>query len=403
MNILAFDYEYPPVGGGGGVVHQLICEELAADHRVSVVTSGFADLPGREVRNGVEIHRVPVWGRRARSSASLRSLLTYPPAAWARGLELVRKERFDVVNAHFAVPTGPGSVPVTRLAGLPHVLSVHGGDVYDPSKRLSPHRFPPVRAVVTRVLRASDAVVAGSTNTRDNIRRHTGYRGRVDLIPLGIREPEVPEANRRSLDLPEGAFLAVTVGRLVRRKAVDVLLRILARPALADVHLIVMGSGPELEPLRALAAELGLGGRVRFPGFVEETRKWQVLRAADVYVSSTMHEGFGLVYLEAMASGLPVVTYDHGGQTDFLVDGETGYLVPAGDPEGLENALARLAARPREARRMGRHNRERFDRHRIEGCAAAYEELFERVIAEKSRRDVAVSEKAPQASSGASS
>jgi glycosyltransferase involved in cell wall biosynthesis len=120
---------------------------------------------------------------------------------------------------------------------------------------------------------------------------------------------------------------------------------------------------------------------VTFAGQVSEERKWQLLQVADVYLSATMHEGFGLVYLEAMAAGLPVITYDEGGQVDFLSDGETGYLIPAGNEAALAAALTRALRCREKLREMGAANRRRAPAHRIEHCAAAYESLFQRVIA----------------------
>ena len=380
MNILTFNYEYPPLGGGGGVVHELIAQELAKRHRVHVITSAFRGLPRREERGGVAIVRVPVLGRGDQSVASLASMLSFPLGAWVAAGRLLRRERIDVINSHFAVPTGPGSLPPARLAGVPHVLSLHGGDIYDPSKRLSPHRFAPLRAAVRWVLRGSAAVVAQSSNTKENAVRLYGFQGPIHLIPLGIRQPDVPRVSRDELGLPADGFIGVTVGRLVRRKGLDVLLRALASPELARVRLIVVGDGPERSTLERLGAVMGISDRLLFAGRVSEQRKWELLQAADAYLSTTMHEGFGLVYLEAMAAGIPVVSFDHGGQVDFLRDGETGHLVRAGDLGGMVGAIARLVAEPGRARAMGDTNRARAAHHRIDQCAARYEALFESVL-----------------------
>jgi len=380
MNILTFNYEYPPIGGGGGVVHELIAQELAKRHRVHVITSAFRGLPRREERGGVAIVRVPVLGRSDQSVASLPSMLSFPLGAWVAAARLLRNERIDVINSHFAVPTGPGSLPPARVAGVPHVLSLHGGDIYDPSKRLSPHRFAPLRAAVRWVLRGSDAVVAQSSNTRENAVRLYGFQGPILLIPLGIRQPAVPKVSRDALGLATDAFIGITVGRLVKRKGLDTLLRALAYPELAGVRLVVVGEGPERPDLERLGGALGISGRLLFTGRVSEQRKWELLQAADAYLSTTMHEGFGLVYLEAMAAGIPVVSFDHGGQVDFLRDGETGHLVRAGDLEGMVAAIARLVTGRGRARAMGDANLGRAGNHRIEQCAARYEELFESLL-----------------------
>ncbi|HEU4332917.1 MAG TPA: glycosyltransferase family 4 protein [Candidatus Eisenbacteria bacterium] len=383
LNILTFDYEYPPLGGGGGVVHALIAEELAKRHHVAVITSAYGNLPARETLAGVEITRVPILGRGDPSAASLVSMLSYPPAAWIAAARSMSRRRYDVVHAHFAVPTGPGSLPPAMIARIPHVMTIHGGDIFDPSKKLSPHRVAPLRWTVTAMLRGSQAVATSSQNIKANAYKYYGYRGPIEIIPLGIRQPEVPPASRAALGLPEHVFLAVTVGRLVKRKGLEQLLRAFARPECAALRLVIVGAGPEMDGLRAETAALGIGDRVLFTGRVEEERKWQILAACDAYVSATLHEGFGLVYLEGMAAGLPVVTPDHGGQIDFLRDGETGYVVPAGDLGALAAALARIASNPEEAKRMGAANRKRAPEHRIDHCAGAYEALYERVVREK--------------------
>ena len=82
LNILTFNYEYPPLGGGGGVFHEVLAEELAKHHHVAVITSAFGDLPSFEMRGEVEIHRVPIMGRGDPSAASLLSMLAFPPSAW---------------------------------------------------------------------------------------------------------------------------------------------------------------------------------------------------------------------------------------------------------------------------------------------------------------------------------
>lgn len=376
MRILTFNYEYPPLGGGGGVAHELIAEELARSHDVTVVTSRKGDLPPLEERRGVEIRRVPVARRDSEQVASLLSLLTYPPSALRDTWAHLRSRRWDVVNGHFAVPTGPASGIAARMLEVPHVLSVHGGDIYDPSKALSPHRSSVLRAVVGAVLRDADVVVAQSTDTRKNIFRYYSYDGEVEIIPLGIREPDFDEASRRELGLPEEEILLVTVGRLVRRKGVDSLIRVVADMDDLGPHLAVVGEGPLLDDLRHLSGRLNVRDRVHFLGFVPEETKWQVLACSDLYVSATMHEGFGLVYLEAMLTGLPVVSFAHGGQVDFLTDGETGALLEPGDRSGLADAVRSLASDPERRRTIGRRNRVQAREYTAERCGEEYERLF---------------------------
>jgi glycosyltransferase involved in cell wall biosynthesis len=375
-----FDYEYPPVGGGGGVVNASVAEELAKRHEVWVLTSQYEHLPRFEVRRGVNVKRVPVWARNQQSTASLRSMVTFPPSAWIAGARLMYAVHFDIVNAHFAVPTGPGSLPLARWAGIPHIISLHGGDVYNPASRFSPHRIPLVRATVTSVLRHSDVVVAQSNNTRENVYRYYRYQGPVKVIPLGITVPKVANSTREDIGLPKDAFIAVTVGRLIPRKATHRLIEAIARDALSGVTLVVVGQGPERASLEERSAKLGLSDRVLFQGSVTEERKWQILRSADLYVSASQHEGFGLAFLEAMACGLPVVCPDHGGQVDFLEDGKSGFLVPVDDEGALLTAISEVQRGQALAKRIRAHNMEKSRDFNAQRCATRYESLFERVL-----------------------
>lgn len=141
MNLLVINYEYPPIGGGGGVICRDICEEVASKgHGVTVITSGFEGLLSYEHLDGVDIHRVRVMMRWRRDAASLPSLLSYVPLCVWKGAALLRAGRFDVINTRFAVPSGPAGQSLSDRFRVPNVLTIHGGDIFDPSKALSPHR-----------------------------------------------------------------------------------------------------------------------------------------------------------------------------------------------------------------------------------------------------------------------
>jgi glycosyltransferase involved in cell wall biosynthesis len=383
MRILAFNYEYPPLGGGGGVVFSQIMAELAQRHDVLVVTSAYSGLPRHEAHGRLEIQRVPVLARTGLSTATMPSMLSYWPSSAWRGMKLARRGRFDIVNSHFAVPSAPSADMVARWFRIPHVLSIHGGDIFDPSKRMSPHRLPLVRPFVSRLLRRADCVVAQSTDTANNARLYYRPERSIEIIPLGIVPSAVTPVPRAELGLGENRFVMVTVGRLVARKNLDDLLHVLARRSNAQDLLVVIGDGPKRAEWQALARSLGLDDRIRFEGRVDEGRKQRLLAASDAFVSTSEHEGFGLVFLEAMDRGLPVVTYDRGGHRDFLSDGVTGGVVPLRDREAFAAAIARLHVDPAYRMRCAEHNRTAVRKYYIGVCAAQYEALFEKLLARR--------------------
>ncbi len=380
MKILMVNYEYPPLGGGGGVIHQHISEDLAKRHDVAVVTTAYGDLPMKETIRGVAIHRVKVIGRSSLTTASLPSMLSFYRACVRGGQKVIDKFRPEVINTHFAIPTGPSGVKLAKDNQLPHALCIHGGDIFDPSKKLSPHRIPGLRGTVKRVLFNSDRVLAQSQNTADNAKRFYGYDKPIEIIPHGIPEPILPPFDRSDLGLPSDHVILVTLGRLIARKANHELLQVFARLDDRRTTLVLVGDGPEYPRLKSMAEQLNVSQRVHFVGLVSEERKLQFLQAADLFVSTTLHEGFGLMFLEAMFCGLPIVTYDHGGQRDFLVDDKTGYLVPLHDQQLFGARLDTLVRDAQRRATMRNFNLELAHRYSIENCAAQYEATFEDML-----------------------
>ena len=383
MRILFCNYEYPPLGGGGGAVMAALARELANRHEVTVLTSQALGLPAKSVEDGVRVERAPVLLRKELAVASMPSMFSYLPAAAWRARSLRRSgDRFDVVNTHFVVPTGPVGQWIADRFRTPNVLSVHGGDLYDPSKKSSPHRHPWLRRPIRYMLERADLVVGQSNNTVQHVSRIYGVHRDVDLIPLGIvRPPRVDKVPRAHFGLPEDAYVLVTIGRLVARKQTTQLVEAMARSGVANAHLLIVGSGPDEEAIRRTAAAHGVADRVHLLGFVSDEEKYRALAVADVFASTSQHEGFGLVFLEAMAFGLPVVCYDHGGQTDFLATGATGHVIHLDDVDAFSLALADLHRSPEARREIGRNNLRHVEAFFIDRCAERYEQLFERAIA----------------------
>ncbi|MGH2785303.1 MAG: glycosyltransferase, partial [Actinomycetota bacterium] len=327
MRILLVNYEYPPLGGGGGVLTRTLAVELAKRHSVTVLTSRGADLPAESFDHGVQVVRVPVVGRRELARASTASLLSFGPSARRAGRRLVSGTAFDVVHSFFAVPTGPVGAAVARRASVPHVLTVIGADIFDPS-RLSPDRFPPLRAAVTRAVRGADAVTAISADIAQRAKALTG-RSDISVVACAVEPPVIPPRDRPALGWASDEIVVLTIARLVGRKGLKTLIAAVGRVG-PPLRLEVVGGGPERARLEAIAASEA-PGRVTFAGPVDAAGKGLRLASADAFALVSAHEGFGLVYLEAMHAGLPVLAGDLGGQTDFLRDGHNGLLVPPGD------------------------------------------------------------------------
>ena len=374
MRILLVNYEYPPLGGGGGVLTKTLATELARRHSVTVLTTRASGLPAESFDDGVHIVRVGVLGRKEMERASMTSLLSFVPSARREGARLLRGATFDVVHSIFAVPSGSAGGPLARRAAAPHVLTVIGGDIFDPSRRISADRFPPLRAAVGRVVRGARAVTAISQDVARRAEEITGRTG-ILVVPCAVETPRLPAADRASLGWRRDDVVVLTIARLVARKGLDTLIAAVGRAG-GPLRLEVVGDGPERPRLEAHAASVA-PGRVSFAGTAEPGAKALRLASADAFALVSLHEGFGLVYLEAMHAGLPVVAGTAGGQIDYLRDGANALLVPPGDVTALSEALRRIAGDPALRRALAADARRTAGAYTPERMASQYTHIYE--------------------------
>ncbi|MDD4072950.1 MAG: glycosyltransferase family 4 protein, partial [Desulfobacterales bacterium] len=309
------------------------------------------------------------------------SMLSYLPSSIIKSIVDFDSKIFDIINSHFAIPSGPSGWILSKMFCLPNVLSIHGGDIFDPSKSLSPHNTPVLSDTVRLMLKTADRVVAQSSNTKSNAGRYYKVDRPIDIIPLGIKKPVFERKSRADFGLSEDDFIFCTIGRLVKRKNIDETLQVLSGlDQDLRVKLLVMGDGPQYAHISDLARQRGLHEKVVMLGNVSDEMKFQLLSVSDCYISTAMHEGFGLVFLEAMECGLPVICYDFGGQTDFLINGKTGFLVELGNMQKLHQRVIEIMNNREVRKKMGNFNRQLVCNFYIERCADQYITLFEQLI-----------------------
>jgi L-malate glycosyltransferase len=342
LKILVINYEFPPLGGGGGVASYDLALEWAKEHEVHVLTSSYKELDSFEVVENIKIHRTKVLFRRSRDAASFISMLTYLITAFFKGISIMRKNKFHVINTHFAIPSGPLGYILGKFFKIPNVLSLHGGDIYDPSKKMSPHKSRFFRAVVNFILNRADHIVAQSSNTRNNTIKYYVPKKNIDIIPLPFHPPVKFNTTKKELGIAEDEYMLISIGRLVKRKALDLIIKALSAIDNEKIKFYILGDGPEREYLENLSRELKIESRVIFLGFVDDDVKYKYLSVADLFSLASLHEGFGIVYMEAMYMGLPILCANNGGQVDFLKNDENAILIDVGDVKACKNGIERF-------------------------------------------------------------
>jgi glycosyltransferase involved in cell wall biosynthesis len=211
-------------------------------------------------------------------------------------------------------------------------------------------------------VRRADRVLASSLHSAARLSADYGIDAdRVRVVPEPIDLSRWRRALEEAPAGPPERSLILCVAHLYPRKDVATLLDAIAR--LPEAFLHIVGTGPELPRLRMRAARLGLESRVEFLGHVSFERLAAEYRGASLFCLPSRQEGFGIVFLEAMAAGLPIVAARAAAVPEVVADGECGILVPPGDPDALTAALGRLLADPRQARRLGEAGRRRVERY----------------------------------------
>jgi glycosyltransferase involved in cell wall biosynthesis len=314
----------------------------------------------------------------------------FDPRAFTRILRRARRDRPDVLHTHLVHADFHG-LPAGRLARVPALVSTkHGFNAFR-------HRKAFATADRT-VASLADVHVAISAGLAGYLAESEGFdAASFEVVHYGI------EAGPEPAPLPGVPRLAI-VGRLIPIKGHDVLLRAVARARerLSGLTLEIAGDG-ELGPeLRATATQLGLGDAVSFLGRVAPVAP--VLERAEVVVVPSFGEGFGMVALEAMERGRPVIASDVGGLPEIVDEGRTGLLVPPGDVEALARAIAELAADPARSAEMGAAGRARaLAEFSQERCTDRIVTLYGEALAAGDERRLRRSSQARSSANAASS
>jgi glycosyltransferase involved in cell wall biosynthesis len=338
-------------------------------------------MPGFEVMDGVNVHRVNVIGRNSRDTATFISMYSFLFFGFFKGISLIRKNRYDVINTHFAVPCGPLGYLLGKIFRVPNVLSLHGGDIYDPSKKSSPHKSFFYRKSVRFILDKAARVVAQSGNTRSNAITYYNPLRPIEIIPLAFHEPKpFKKAARSILGFDKQDFVISAIGRVVKRKAYDVLIRAVASVKDERIKLVIIGDGPERRNLEDLANYLGISKRVTFTGFASDEMKSQYLSNSDLFAMTSLHEGFGIVFMEAMYFGLPIVCTNNGGQTDFLFHEKNALLLNVGDYDVCASHITRFMSDKKLYKTCAANNKKDLKKFSADKIAASYMAVFEELI-----------------------
>jgi glycosyltransferase involved in cell wall biosynthesis len=342
MRVALVGDEYSPVTGGAAVYARELASHLS---RLGVEVVVFT-REGAEEGGGVEVRELRGFGILHRSLS---------PFLFRELRRQLRSGGFSVVHGtDMYSPLSLAAVRFARDLGLPSVVTCH-------SVHHSSGLWRAVHLPLTFSLRRADRVIAVSGASRDFCSSLGVPEERMEVVPNGVDLSLFHEGVdggefRRRLGVGEGEKLVVTAIRLVKRKGPYLLLRAFSELAeeFPELRLVVAGEGPEEEGMRRRAEEEGLEGRVEFLGRLPHERVAGLMAGADLFVLPSSVEAFGLVAVEAMAVGTPLVCPRTGGILEFGRDGYNCLMFEPGNPSSLREAMARLLSDGNLARTLRR-------------------------------------------------
>jgi len=343
---------FPDLDPAGGVQR--------AGRQIAAVMTEFASGRNMECRlitlnDSQELHRMTLAGRE----------FVYTGCDRAKGRFTVTAVRAATRKAKLVLGAHPHLGPVVqamRLAAprMRTIICTHGIEVWEPLSSLR-----------RQALRRAHLVLAPSRDTADHVAEHQGVpREKIRVLPWALDPQFEPLPAGSPEPTPPGDFpsgrVILTVGRWEaseRYKGMDTLITALPRllTRWPELQLVLAGSGDDRGWLQDLAEKNGVAMHVHFLSGLSTKELAACYAACEIFALPSRAEGFGLVYLEAMAKGKPVIGGLHGGAAEVIQDGVTGYLVPHGDPIQLATSLEALLADPAHAKQMGAKGKERVE------------------------------------------
>ncbi len=378
LRLLMLNYEFPPIGGGGGQAHLALLHQYAgrSDLDVDVLTCGPAlGVSTEQLADNVRVHRVGI------HKADLHFWRRAEVLEWLRRAKrpyrrMIAENRYDLVHAFFGFPTGRLCYRTRRR--LPYIISLRGSDVPGANARLKLEYKLLGSLVFKPIWKRASTLVACSEGLKARALAFLPS-ARIEVIPNGVdleRFHPPGEKDRASSD----TLRLLTVGRLSGTKRLPLLIEavdLLHRQS-GRVRLTIVGGGA-LEPeLRQLLARKGPRGVITLTGRRSGKHMPEVYQKHDLFVSASMQEGMSNAMLEAMASGLPIVTTRCEGVDELIAD--NGIVVDDSEPAALAAAIQKLADESRTRAAMSRAARKRAERFGWDAVAARYSELYQRLL-----------------------
>ncbi len=376
MNILVVIHEFPPIGGGGGRAAYDICKELVkGGHQVSILTAHMTGMARNEIVDGIRVLRLPSL-RRMPYRAPLSAMMAFVLAGLWAGYAFIRKNKPDVIHAHFAVPAGAVAFLLSKLTGVPYLLTAHLGDVPGGVPEKTGKWFRWLEPFTRPIWKHARRIVAVSEYTRQLALRH--YPVQIEVIPNGV-DVKLHAPAEIILNTP---LRLVFAGRFMPQKNPLAIVQILSQLKDLEWRCAMLGDGPLFQEVKREIEKHGMLDRFDLPGWVTPQDVLDWFDKSDILFMPSLSEGLPVVGVQALAKGLALVVSDIGGFLDLVDNEKNGVLVDVQDNARFEGFLRTLLTNLDlilSYRKMSLEKAYSFD---ISTVSEKYQKIFQEILLE---------------------
>ena len=368
MKILMLNYEYPPVGGGGATVTAQLCKHLVQlGHQVDIVTMRYKNLPVNETIDGIRIYRFPSYRSRA-DICRTPEMTTYLLGAWRPALKLAQQNQYDIIHAHFIIPTGPLARHIKKYTDTPYIVTCHGSDVpgYNPDRFDLAHKL--LMPWWKKLVRSADRLTSPSRALSDLIKTHCPDLD-IDIIPNGYEITSFNTERQREKRI-------LLCSRLLPRKGFQYVIEAV-RDLTLDWQVDIVGDGPYMNSLQEMAKHSKTP--IVFHGWIDRSdpKFSELYETSSIFVFPSEMENFPAVLLEAMNAGLAMITSTAGGCPEVV--GNAGLLVEPKNPEAIRLQLLELIESPQKRRALSTAALQQVQQFSWKTVAKHYLDLYEQL------------------------
>jgi glycosyltransferase involved in cell wall biosynthesis len=348
MKVLLLNYEYPPIGGGGGNATKYILSELKnyKDLSIDLITTSEDNKDKTlELNERIKIYKLNVKKKHLHHWREIE-ILRYLHKGLKLANKLHKTSNYDLSHAFFTIPSGY----ISFRLNIPYLVSIRGSDVPGFNERFKLH-YVALKPLIRKIWKKANFVIANSEGLK-NLALKTSRNQQINIIRNGVDTNEFKPKSKNS----SNELKIICVTRLIKRKGVKYLIYALNNLKNLNITLTLIGSGPEKKDLLAKINKFRLQNKIRLIDYIPHSELPKYYNNADLFVLPSLNEGMSNSILEAMACGLPIITTNTGGTAELIKN--NGIIVKKRSIIDLEKAISTIYLDKNLREKMGKESRE---------------------------------------------